>query len=87
MELRNKIFNQIVNEIENKNVLFDPKIIDDLNENLASHLKRFNNEIAVSNRNKGNVKFLSIVCFLSITLASKYSLSFTKFRITISFLL
>ena len=67
MELRNKIFNQIVNEIENKNVLFDPKIIDDLNENLASHLKRFTNEIDLSNRNKGNVKFLSIATFLTIT--------------------
>ena len=67
MELRNKIFNQIVNEIEHQNVLFDPKIIDDLNENLASHLKRFTNEISLSNRNKGNVKFLSIAYFLSIT--------------------
>ena len=67
MELRNKILNQIVSEIENKNVLFDPKIIDDLNENLASHLKRFTNEIELSKRNKGNLKSLSIACFLSIT--------------------
>ena len=63
MELRNKILNQIVSEIESKNVLFDPKVIDDLNENLASHLKRFTNEIELSNRNKGNLKSLSIACF------------------------
>ena len=84
MELRNKILNQIVSEIENKNVLFDPKIIDDLNENLASHLKRFTNEIELSNRNKGNLKSLSIACFLSITFLS---IRLTNFRIIISFLL
>ena len=69
MDLRNRMFRKIMNRVESKGEIFNPEIVEDVNEKLSLALNRYANEPSLGVTYQGKNTFsIKIFIFYLINL-------------------